>query len=274
MVSSLPRIAVLGAGHMAGAILTGLVSHGFAHQSIRVTTAHAKENLSTFGGTVEYCSLDEDPLANQWAVEGADIILLGVKPYSVLELLHDVKDAAPAHAVMVSIAAGVTLGQMEKVWPGAVIRTMPNTPAEIGQAVTGVAMGSKVERETSDAVVSLLKTVGDVLVVPEESINALSAISGSGPAFVYFLIERFQEVAESHGFSPEQASLMVRGTFRGALDLLDHSGKTPDVLRDEVTSPGGSTQAALRVFEDAELTSIIRSATDHAIARARELSGE
>jgi len=168
----------------------------------------------------------------------------------------------------------VTIGQMEALWTGAVIRTMPNTPAEIGKGVTGVALGARATDQDRDLVVSMLGTVGDVLVVPEDSLNALSAISGSGPAFVYFFMERFLDVAHSHGFTDEQAKTMVMGTFRGAVELLNHSGLSPATLRENVTSPGGSTAAALAVCADADLASIIQQATDHAIARAQELAGE
>jgi pyrroline-5-carboxylate reductase len=274
MVGSLPRLAIIGAGHMAGAILAGLLRQGFPLERVRATTATARTDASDEGHGVEYRSLDQDAGANRWAVEDADIVLIGVKPHFVLGVLGDIAPVAPAHAVMVSVAAGVTIGQMEALWPGAVIRTMPNTPAEIGKGVTGVALGARATDQDRDLVSSMLGTVGDVLVVHEDSLNALSAISGSGPAYVYFFMERFLDVARSHGFSDEEAKTMVMGTFRGAVELLDQSGISPATLRERVTSPGGSTAAALAVFADADLALIIQQATDHAIARARELAGD
>ncbi len=272
MAHSLPRIAILGTGHMGGAILGGLQQTPDSWAGIRVTSASAATASSLAGHGVEAKSLEEDAQANQWAIEGADIIVLGVKPHYLLGLLEEVAPHAPASAVMVSIAAGITVAQMEPVWPGAVIRTMPNTPSQVRHGVTGLSVGSRVSPEQREAVMRVFETVGAVLPVEESSLNALSTFSGSGPAFVYFFIERFIEVAREHGFTPEEATTMVQGTFAGAMELLESSGKTPEELREAVTSPGGTTQAALGVYEAADLSAIIRQASAAAIARAEEMA--
>ena len=272
MAHSLPQIAILGTGHMGGAILGGLQQTPDSWAGIRVTSASAATASSLAGPGVEAKSLEEDAQANRWAIEGADIIVLGVKPHYLLGLLEEVAPHAPASAVMVSIAAGITVAQMEAVWPGAVIRTMPNTPSQVRHGVTGLSVGSRVSPEQREAVVRVFETVGAVLPVEESSLNALSTFSGSGPAFVYFFIERFIEVAREHGFTPEEATTMVQGTFAGAMELLESSGKTPEELREAVTSPGGTTQAALGVYEAADLSRIIRQASAAAIARAEEMA--
>ena len=272
MAHSLPRIAILGTGHMGGAILSGLQHTPDSWAGIRVTSASASTASSLAGPGVEARSLEEDSAANRWAIEGADIIVLGVKPHYLLGLLEEVAPDAPATAVMVSIAAGITVAQMEALWPGAVIRTMPNTPSQVRHGVTGLSVGSRVSPEQREAVMSVFETVGAVLPVEESSLNALSTFSGSGPAFVYFFIERFVEVAQEHGFSSEEATTMVQGTFAGAMELLESSGKTPEELREAVTSPGGTTQAALGVYQAADLSAIIRKASAAAIARAEEMA--
>ncbi len=272
MAHSLPQIAILGTGHMGGAILGGLQQTPDSWAGIRVTSASAATASSLAGPGVEAKSLEEDAQANQWAIEGAGIIVLGVKPHYLLGLLEEVAPHAPASAVMVSIAAGITVAQMEAVWPGAVIRTMPNTPSQVRHGVTGLSVGSRVSPEQREAVARIFETVGAVLPVEESSLNALSTFSGSGPAFVYFFIERFIEVAREHGFTPEEATTMVQGTFAGAMELLESSGKTPEELREAVTSPGGTTQAALGVYEAADLSAIIRQASAAAIARAEEMA--
>ncbi|MGA0847375.1 MAG: pyrroline-5-carboxylate reductase [Pontimonas sp.] len=272
MAHSLPRIAILGTGHMGGAILSGLQHTPDSWAGIRVTSASASTASSLAGPGVEARSLEEDSAANRWAIEGADIIVLGVKPHYLLGLLEEVAPDAPATAVMVSIAAGITVAQMEALWPGAVIRTMPNTPSQVRHGVTGLSVGSRVSPEQREAVMSVFETVGAVLPVEESSLNALSTFSGSGPAFVYFFIERFVEVAQEHGFSSEEATTMVQGTFAGAMELLESSGKTPEELREAVTSPGGTTQAALGVYQAADLSAIIRKASAAAIACAEEMA--
>ncbi len=272
MTLSLPRIAILGTGHMGGAILGGLIKTQDAFESIRVTCATAASVGALAERGVEVRSLEEDPLANQWALDEADIIILGVKPHYLLGLLREVAPHAPESAVMVSIAAGITVEHMEQLWAGALIRTMPNTPSQVGKGVTGLSAGSRVTEDQLQAVTRVFETVGSVLQVDESSLNALSTFSGSGPAFVYFFIERFMEVALEHGFTPEQATTMVQGTFAGAMELLEHSGKTPQELREAVTSPGGTTQAALEVYRAADLSAIIREASAAAIARAEEMA--
>ena len=272
MTLSLPRIAILGTGHMGGAILGGLIQTQDAFESIRVTCATAASARALAERGVEVRSLEDDAGANQWALDEADIIILGVKPHYLLGLLREVAPHAPESAVMVSIAAGITVEHMEQLWAGALIRTMPNTPSQVGKGVTGLSAGSRVTEDQLQAVTRVFETVGSVLQVDESSLNALSTFSGSGPAFVYFFIERFMEVAHEHGFTPEQATTMVQGTFAGAMELLDRSGKTPQELREAVTSPGGTTQAALEVYRAADLSAIIREASAAAIARAEEMA--
>ena len=273
MVSSLPKLAILGAGNMGGAIVRGLLAHPGSIASLRVTTQSSRSAESLRSDGLEVKSLEEDSDANAWAVEGANVVVVAVKPRYVTELLQSITPFLSSEAVVVSVAAGVTIGQMEAVWPGAVIRTMPNTPSEIGRGVTGVALGKAVREDHVQHTLDLFGVIGRVLVVPEETINALSAFSGSGPAFVYYFIEKYVQVAQEFGFSKEHADAMVLETIRGALELLDASGKEPQQLRQEVTSPGGSTEAALAVWESADLSDIITRATKAAIARAEELSG-
>jgi pyrroline-5-carboxylate reductase len=275
MVSTiLPPVAILGSGNMGGAILSGLRAPGVDVESIRVTTRSATSAAKLREDDVQAWSLEEKPEANAWALEQAGIVVLGVKPYQILELLTEIAPHANADAVMVSVAAGITIESMESVWPGAVIRAMPNTPSRIGKGVTGMSTGSRVSATQTEMVERLFATIGEVLVVPQSQINALGAFSGSGPAYVYFFMEKFLEVALERGFSEQQAEVLVRGTFSGALTLLEKSGETPEALRTAVTSPGGSTRAALDVFDAAGLDEIIREATTAAIARAVEMAGE
>ena len=274
MVTLLPRISILGTGHMGGAILTGLIQPGVTTKGLVATTQSEASAVALRAKGVEVTSLEHSPRANSEAITKADIIVLCVKPHAILELLREVAPHAQPHAVVVSVAAGITLSSMEALWPGAVIRAMPNTPAQVGMGVTGMAVGSTVSAAQRTIVRSMFETVGSVIEVAEEDINALSAMSGSGPAYVYFFIERFLEVAGSYGFSSADAKVMIHGTFSGAMALLEDSGATPADLRTAVTSPGGTTEAALKVFSDADMTRIIHSATEAAIARSRELSGD
>jgi len=274
MPTSLPSVAILGTGHMGGAILGGLQQPGVSVEQIFITTRSEASGTAYRGTGVQAKSLEKDPLANHWAVASADIIVVGVKPYQVVELLSDIAPHAKPTAVVVSVAAGVTIEQMEAVWPGSLVRAMPNTPSQVGRGVTGMAVGSRVTPEHHAAVRALFETVGQVVEVRETDINALSAFSGSGPAYVYFLIEQFVNVAQAKGFSKEHATLLVEETFHGALALLESTGSEPQALREAVTSPGGTTAAALAVFGEANLAETISQAVDAAVARATELAGD
>ena len=272
---TLPTIAILGAGSMGRAILSGLVKPSVnVGGTIRVTNRSAARaaELASLAGVVAF-STEEDPLANLHAVEGAAIVLVAVKPAMVPALLTEVADALEPGAIVVSVAAGVTIATFEEVLPASVsvVRSMPNTPAVVGRAVTGISAGSRSSAADVATVRALFETVGDVLEVPEDQLDALSTISGSGPAYVFYLIEQLTLAAVDKGFSVAEASVLVNGTFLGAAELLVSSGEAPELLRRRVTSPNGTTERAIAVLESADLKSLFDRATDAALARAREL---
>ena len=272
----LPSIAFLGAGSMARAILAGLLQPGVEIVGgIRATNRSREraDELDGLPGVTSYAT-EADATANRSAVAGAKVVVVAVKPAMVPDLLREIADALEPGTVVISVAAGVTVATFESLLPGsvAVIRSMPNTPAVVGRAVTGVAAGTRSTDEDLALAVALFETVGDVIVVPEEQIDALSTISGSGPAYVFHLIEQLTATAIDKGFTPEQAARMVEGTFRGASELLAASEDGPAELRRRVTSPNGTTERAIAVLEEARLTEIFNRATDAALARARELA--
>ena len=265
MNASLPTIAILGAGSMGGAILSGLRTHG---ADARITTRSAASAANVAGAV----STEADERANANAVAGAKVVLLGVKPLMVGDLLREIAPALAADAIVVSLAVGVTSAAMEAVVPVSVVRAMPNTPSLVGRGVTGLAAGSRTSAADLDLVTAIFETVGDVLVVPEGQMDALSTISGSGPAYVFLLIEELTRAAIELGFTPEQAALMVNGTFRGASELLASSQSAPADLRRKVTSPKGTTERAIAVLQEADLSGLFTLAARAALARAKELA--
>jgi pyrroline-5-carboxylate reductase len=273
--TSLPRIAILGAGSMGGAILQGLVASGAAPAGVTVTnrTAAKADELAALDG-VTSVALERHPSGNVDAVADAGIVLIGVKPAMVPDLLREITPALRPGAVVVSLAAGVTIATFERILgPDAVVvRSMPNTPAVVRQAVTGIAAGSRADTAAMALVRQLFETVGAVIEVPESQIDALSTISGSGPAYVFLLIEQLTRAASAKGFAPDDARLMAEHTFIGAAALLAASGEDPAELRRRVTSPKGTTERAIAVLEEAHLDEVFGRATDAALARARELA--
>lgn len=275
-ITHLPSITFLGAGSMAGAIISGLLTPDVVVEGGIRTTNRSAAKAAEFAASpaVKAFATENDPEANRAAVRGAAIVVVAVKPAMVPDLLTEIADALEPGALVISVAAGVTIATFESLLPShvAVIRSMPNTPAVVGRAVTGISAGTRSTEEQLALAVALFETVGSVLVIDEDKIDALSTISGSGPAYVFYLIEQLTATAVTKGFTPEQAALMVNDTFLGASELLAASGETPAELRRRVTSPKGTTERAVAVLEQAGLTAIFDEATDAALARARELA--
>ncbi len=273
--AALPSIAIIGAGSMGGAILQGLVRSGLATSGVTVTnrTRAKADALAELDG-VTSIALEELPDGNAEAAASARIVLIGVKPVMVPDLLRDLAPHLAPGTIVVSLAAGVTIATFESLLGSdvAVMRSMPNTPAVVGQAVTGLAAGTHASADDVAVVRSLFETVGTVIEVPESQIDALSTISGSGPAYFFLLVEEFTKAAIGKGFAEPEARVMAEQTFIGAAALLAASDVDPAELRRRVTSPKGTTERAIAVLQDARLDDVFGAATDAALARAKELA--
>ena len=213
MADSLPSLAFLGAGSMGGAILRGVVASGIRIDGGITATNRTAEKAEAFADLdgVTSVALAERPEGNVEAAAGARIVVVGVKPAMVPDLLREIAPHLAADAIVVSVAAGVTLQTFADVLgPEArVIRSMPNTPSTVRKGVTGLAAGAAVPDEDLALVRRLFETVGAVVEVPESQIDALSTISGSGPAYVYLLIEEFTKAAVGMGFADADARLGI-----------------------------------------------------------------
>ncbi|WP_147040653.1 pyrroline-5-carboxylate reductase family protein, partial [Microbacterium aerolatum] len=224
MAESLPSLAFLGAGSMGGAILHGVVASGIHVDGGIVATNRTAQKAASLDGLegVTAIALEDTPSGNTDAAASARIILVGVKPAMVPDLLREIAPSLREDAIVVSLAAGVTLATFaEGLGDGVrVIRSMPNTPATVGKAVTGLAAGAAATADDLALVRQLFELVGAVLEVPEEKIDALSTISGSGPAYVFLLIEELTKAAIGKGFDEADARLMAEQTFIGATALL------------------------------------------------------
>lgn len=272
-MSTLGSIAIIGAGAMGGAILGGLLAPGVTVDGdIRVTNRTEAKAAQVRRPGVESIALETEPEGNARAVRGADVVLIGVKPAMVPDTLAAIAADLEPHALVISVAAGVTTATMESVVSQPVLRAMPNTPSLIGKGVTGLAAGSRATAEQIALGRAVFETVGTVVEVPESQIDALSTISGSGPAYVFYLIEQLTATAVNLGFTEAQAQQLVTGTFLGSVELLEASGKQPEELRAQVTSPNGTTMRAIAELEKADLTGLFDRATASALARAKEMA--
>jgi pyrroline-5-carboxylate reductase len=268
-------VAILGAGSMGTAILAGLLKSGLDPATVTTTVAKVEsaDALAKKYGVTAY-STEYQPRANLLAATDAKLILLAVKPAKIADLLKEIHDSVSPDALVVSVAAGITTHTIESHLPKGVgvVRAMPNTPAIISKAVTGVAAGKSASAEQVAEAVKLFATVGKVVEIDESQIDALSTISGSGPAYVFFMIEAFTKAAIAQGFTAAQAKELVEQTFLGSTLLLEHTHGDPAELRRQVTSPNGTTMKAIAVLESNGLEKIFIEATSAALARAKEIA--
>lgn len=276
--TALPAIAMLGVGNMSGAILAGITRPGFGPAApVRATTRSAASAVALAGDRVEAVAAESLATANADAARGAGLVVLGVKPYAIGELLDEIRDALDPGAVVVSVAAGVECAAIERrLAPGTrVVRAMPNTPATLGLGVTGIAPGAHADADAMRQAAALFSAVGDVVEVDESQIALVGGISGSGPAYLYYLVEALMRSAEGLGLDAERARTLAVGTVRGASEMLaHHPDLDPAELRRRVTSPNGTTERAIAVFAEAELPGTVDRAVRANIARSIELAAE
>lgn len=265
---SAPALAVIGAGAMGEALLAGWLASGWAASDIVIVDAYGPrvEELQERHG-VTGVQLGE--------AARAGTIILAVKPHQVSGLLAELSPDLGSDAVVVSIAAGVTLDQLGAGLPDgqSAIRVMPNTPSLVGQGMAGVVAGSHTTASQLDLVVGLFRSVGKAVVVEEGSLDALTALSGSGPAYLFYIAEAMIEAGVHHGLTRPQATELVNQTIKGAGVMLEASDVSATVLRERVTSPAGTTAAALRALDDHGVRSGLLAAVDACVARSREMAG-
>ncbi len=269
---ALPPVVVLGGGSLGSAILTGLAAARVT--GLRTTTRSAASAAKYADTGIAVTTLEQDPEANLAAVAGAGVVISGVKPAGTAALLREIGPALGPDAVVVSLAVGTPIPPLEAALPAGaqLVRAMPNTPVRVRRGVTGLARGVAVTDTGFAMVREVFGLLGEVVVLDDDRIDRIAAVAGSGPAYVYLLLERFADAAVGLGFKRADAERVVAQTFEGALALLAATGESPAALRRGVTSPNGTTAAAVAVFESRDLGGLIADALDGAIARAEELT--
>lgn len=263
------RIAVLGGGVMGETLASGFLRYVTPRPDVVVAEKRAEradELRRDLGVDVA------DPAD---AVRGAAVVVLVVKPQDTPALLAEVGAAVEPGALVISIAAGIRTSTIEAALPAGVdvVRAMPNTPARVDRGVTGISPGAGCTPEGLALAERLMSSVGAVIDVPETLQDAVTAVSGSGPAYVFFLAEAMTAAAVDLGIDHETAARMVTHTILGAATLLDASGESAEVLRRNVTSPNGTTAAAIGTMEQLGVKQAVVSAITAARDRSRELSG-
>lgn len=264
------RISFIGGGNMARALVSGLVQKGFDATKISIVETDAdkrKQLQQEFG--IE--ATEQLP-----SVGKADVIVLAVKPQQLRDLSIFLGSLLQ-HQLVISIAAGIRCEDLAR-WLGgyeAIVRVMPNTPAQVQQGVSALYATAAVSDSQRQQAEDILQAVGRTLWLDEESrMDAVTAISGSGPAYVFYFMEALQQAAIELGFNAEEARLLTLQTFAGASALANSGSESPAVLRAQVTSKGGTTEQALLSMENAAVKAAIVKAAQAAAARSKELGDQ
>lgn len=254
---------------MGEALVSGLLTAGWdpGELSLCVRRPQRADELAHQTGSAVVL----DPMR---AISGRKVVVIAVKPRDVAELLKTLAGEVGEDQTVISLAAGVTTGTYEThLGPVPIVRAMPNTPALVREGVTGIAPGSHAGVRHLDVAREILGAVGEVRVMDETLLDALTAVSGTGPAYVFLLAEALTEAAMREGLPRDVAENFVHQTIRGAGHLLTDTGKSPAELRYDVTSPGGTTAAAMHVLEEKGFRAVVEDAVRAAAVRARELGG-
>jgi pyrroline-5-carboxylate reductase len=269
--SALPRVAILGGGVMGGTVVGALISAGWPKDAVVVSEkdpARASALRKAHGVDLD-ASLPS-------AVARAGIVVIAVKPQDVAAVLAIVGPELEPAALVVSVAAGLPTSFFEERLPAGtpVIRTMPNTPAIVSHGATAMAPGLNADAHHLALAGAMLRSTGLVVTVDEADLDAVTAVSGSGPAYFYAMVEALVEAGVAQGLDHLVATQLATQTFVGAARLLVETGETPQALRAKVSSPGGTTLAALRALEKAGLGEVILAGVGAASARAKEMALE
>lgn len=262
-------IAFIGAGNMAGALIRGLV---------RTATVPADQIIAADPDAARRQAL-EDELDirtsgdNAEAIQESSVVILATKPQVFAEILPGVAAALQPDTLLISVAAGIPTRMLERALPAGarVVRTMPNTPALVGAGATAIAAGSQATEEDLELAENLFRSVGVSVRVPESQLDAVTGLSGSGPAYVFAMIEALRDAGMREGLSEEDALKLSSQTVFGASRLLRDTKEPPGVLRERVTSPGGTTRAGLDALEAGGFSEAIIGAVRAATRRSVEL---
>lgn len=265
----LKKIAFIGMGNMAQALARGILEKGVVKADSIMASDIDKDKLRNLASRLPLTVAKD----NEEAVKRSDIVIIAVKPKAVEGVLKEMADSLEPSKLVISIAAGITTDYIESLLGKeiAVIRVMPNTAVRVGEGMSALARGKFAGEEDEKISEEIFSAVGKVVKVKEELMNAVTALSGSGPAYIFALMENLIEAGIREGLSGQLAEALVKQTALGAAKLASQTEEKLSRLREMVTSPGGTTEAALNIFKQKKFQDIIAEAVAAAIKRAKEL---
>ncbi|WP_083633471.1 pyrroline-5-carboxylate reductase [Alkalihalophilus pseudofirmus] len=267
------NVAFIGAGSMAEAIFAGLIKQKMVRaENIYVTNRSNLDRLNhlkeTYG--VQTSTNKEEILKK------ADVVILAMKPVGVKDSIEEIRSFTSENQLFLSVLAGITTEYISELLghDAPVIRIMPNTSAAVGSSATMIAAGDGVTKDQLTIAEELFKSVGMVKTVPEQDIDSLTAIAGSGPAYMYYLVEGMQQSLEELNLDQDLGEEVILQMMQGAIDLMKSTDKSPRELYQNVKSPGGTTEAGLNVLEDNDYQDIIIECIKGAAKRSRDITKE
>lgn len=261
-----------GAGSAAEAVVKGMLDKKIAQpEHIQMINRSNQNRIQELENRYGVRASNDSSLTKEW-LSRADVIILAMKPKDAVQALQALRPNIQENTLLISLIAGLSIATIQRiVGPCAVVRTMPNTSSTIGLGATGVCYSTEVGKTQYAIAGTMLEAIGIVVEVEEKDIDAITGVSGSGPAYVYYIMEALIEAAVSEGLTAEQAESLVIQTVRGAAEMVRITGESPAVLRQKVTSPGGTTEAALKVLHELQVNEAMKTAVAHARARAAEM---
>ncbi len=268
MAQTRSTLAIIGAGVMGETVLSGLLRAGWTADQIVATDRRPERQVEL---REKY---GIEMLENADAAGAADTVILVVKPQDMRDLLSEISTKLRPGALVVSLAAGVDTAAIEHQLPEGtpVVRVMPNTPAQVDEGMAAISAGISADESHLARATAILSATGRVVTVPERYQDAVTAISGSGPAYLFFVVESMIEAGVHLGLPRDTATELVVQTMLGSAKLLRETGEHPTVLRERVTSPGGTTAAAIRELENHKVRAAFLTAMEAARDRSRELA--
>jgi len=270
---SIDRISFVGAGSMAEAIIRGLINTGWiaSRQIVAVNRSNA-ERLQQLASLYDI-SIPTDEAARDQLITSSDIVVLAMKPKDAAQAIADLAPRLHERQLIISVIAGLNIGSLTRIIgkPLPIARTMPNTSSSIGLGATGISFSERVTDVQRQLAQTIFESVGIVRIVEEPLLDVVTGVSGSGPAYIYYVMEAMIRGGIECGLSPDAAKDLTLQTVLGAARMVQETGEEPAELRRKVTSPGGTTQAALELMASNDLQETISNAVKRAAERAREL---
>lgn len=267
------RIAFIGAGSMAEAIIRGLVTKEIAKPELLYAVNRSnQEQLETLHKQYGL-NVTAEPEEKLSFIRNADVVVVAMKPKDVKQAFGAFSEALNAGQLLISVVAGLSIATIKALVPAGmpVARTMPNTSSTIGLGATGIAFSEGTTPALQDTALTIFRAIGEARVVPETLINAVTGVSGSGPAYVYYFLEALIEAGVEGGLDPQLARDLAVQTVLGAASMVQQTQEDPAELRRKVTSPNGTTQAAIEVFDQQQLKETIQAGVRRCIERAKEI---